>query len=496
MTKPSELHAVVLAGGSGTRFWPLSREMSPKQLLTIFGGVSLMVSAILRIEKLCGPEGIHIVTGERLFDEIRNHLTSEDRLSGTPIDYIIEPGARNTAPAIALAAAVVARKDPDALIIVLPSDHLLEDGETWRHTVRAAMRAAEEGYLVTIGLVPSEPETGYGYIKANMPLGLPGEAEDVHSVDRFVEKPDRGTAERFLREGGYLWNSGMLVARASTVLDEMRAAGAASPTPDAAAATEIVRVAEALAAADPAEWLTGELGDSYNALPAVPFDKAVLEVSNCVAVVPTSLAWSDVGSLQSLTELAKPDERGNVLVGRVTDVESSGIIGYSQDRLVATLGLKDVLVVDTSDATLVVAKDRTQDVRLVVEALRAIGAPEVVSTNSSLRPWGSWTLLMKGDGFQIKSIDVKAGHRLSLQSHARRSEHWVVVEGSARVERDGEVIELANGESVYLPLGAVHRLENPGPGPLKVVEVAVGEYLGEDDIMRFEDDWGRLKETT
>lgn len=489
----SSLHAVVLAGGSGTRFWPLSREMSPKQLLTIFGGVSLMTAAILRVKGLCAPEGVHIVTGERLFDEIRNHLTSEELLQGIAIDYIVEPGARNTAAAIALAAAVVARQDPDALIIVLPSDHLLEDGEAWRDTVRAAMAAAELGSLVTIGLVPATPETGYGYIKSGRLCGI-AEAPAVRLVDRFVEKPDRESAERFLAEGGYLWNSGMLIARAQTVLDELHLAGSSGATSAAQAAGEIVEVVEMLAATDPSEWLQGRLLEAYNALPAVPFDKAVLEVSARVAVVPTSMRWSDVGSLLSLEELASHDDHGNVLIGRVTDVDSSGVIGYSQDRLVATLGLKDVVVIDTSDATLIVAKDRVQDVRLVVDALRAHGAPEVVSASSSLRPWGSWTLLNKGEGFQIKSIDVKPGQRLSLQSHTRRSEHWVVVEGVAKVQRDDETIELGTNESVFLPAGAVHRLENAGTSLLKVIEVAVGEYLGEDDIVRYEDDWGRQKE--
>ncbi|MRR11183.1 cupin domain-containing protein, partial [bacterium] len=265
-------------------------------------------------------------------------------------------------------------------------------------------------------------------------------------------------------------------------------------TPAAAAAGEIADVVEMLAAADPSEWLHGRLLEAYNALPAVPFDKAVLEVSEHVAVVPTEMQWSDVGSLLSLEELADPDERDNVLIGRVTDVDSTGVIGYSQDRLVATLGLEDVVVVDTSDATLVVAKDRVQDVRLVVDALRAQNAPEVVSASSSLRPWGSWTLLNKGQGFQIKSIDVKPGQRLSLQSHTKRSEHWVVVEGTAKVQRNDETIELATNESVFLPAGAVHRLENAGTSLLKVIEVAVGEYLGEDDIVRYEDDWGRQKE--
>jgi mannose-1-phosphate guanylyltransferase/mannose-6-phosphate isomerase len=490
--EPHSIHAVVLAGGSGSRFWPLSRELSPKQMLSIFGGVSLLARAIGRIRPLAGGEGIHVVTGERLFDELRNHLRSQPELAHVCIDYMVEPSGRNTAPALALASAAIVCEDADAIVVMLPSDHLLEEGERWLDTLHTAVDLAEMGYLVTIGLRPSRPETGYGYIGAGTPIEGVRHGEAVgHAAAAFVEKPDQATAERLFAHGGYLWNSGMLVAKASVVLDELRAAGDAAVTPASADGRRIAETAERLAALPRSEWLSDEGRALYEALPSVPFDKAALEVSGRVAVVPTDLEWSDVGSLLSIESLGEPDERGNVLVGRVVDVDSSGVIGYSADRLVATLGLQDVVVVDTADATLVAAKDRLQDVRLIVDVLKGQGAAEVVSARSSVRPWGSWTLLMKGEGFQIKSIDVDPGKRLSIQSHKRRSEHWIVIDGAGHVLRDGDIIEVRRNESVYLPVGTVHRLENRSDEPLKIIEVAVGDYLGEDDIVRYEDDFGR-----
>ena len=491
-TRIPHLHAIVLAGGSGTRFWPLSRELSPKQFISIFGGVSLLTRAVTRVSSMTEPGGVHVLTNERLLDELRNHLTAQTLLADIAIDYLAEPLPRNTGPAIALAAVHLLRLDPEAIMVVLPSDHLLEDGEKWERTMRVAAGLAGEGRLVTIGLAPTYPETGYGYIR--MGAEVPGHAEgDVagREVAAFVEKPDHATAEGFLATGEYLWNSGMLVARADTVLRELDRADERGATPESAGAHEIAATVRELAAEGPAAWTTQSARERFASLPAVPFDKAALEVSGLVAVVPTDIAWSDVGSLLALEQVAPADERGNVLVGNVCDVESSGIIVYSQDRLVATLGLADLMVVDTSDATLVAPRSRAQDVRLIVDALKAKGAPEVVETRSSLRPWGSWTLLLQSVGFKVKSIDVLPGKRLSLQSHEHRSEHWVVVEGEALVETDGETFTVASGESAYLPVGTVHRLTNPGGVPLRIVEVAVGDYLGEDDITRYEDDWAR-----
>jgi len=481
---PSETHlyAVILAGGSGQRFWPLSRELSPKQLLSTFGTESLIAQAVHRILPFTtGGADVTVVTNERLFDELRNHLTAQPDAELHHIRYIQEPFARNTAPAIALAAATLVADDADAIMVVLPSDHLLEDGAVWSDCIRAAAGAAADGWLVTIGIAPTRPETGYGYIRAAEVL--PGRAVGSavpHVAAEFVEKPDRARAEQYVAGGTHFWNAGIFVMRAARVLEELDAAGG-NEARAAAVAREI--------AAMPAESRTGEAARAaFETIEPISIDVAVMERSDRVAVIPASLTWSDVGSLLALDAVAEPDASGNVRFGRGVDIDSRNSIVYSTDRLVATIGLDDIIVVDTSDATLVLPRGRAQDVRLAVDALKALGAPEAIQPRSSLRSWGSWTLLLRAEGFQIKSIDVKPGARLSPHSHGHRTEHWIVMAGRAIVERGSERIEVGANESFYMPVGIVHSVENPGPGPLKVVEVATGTYLGEDDILRVEDD--------
>lgn len=479
-----DLTPVVLAGGSGTRFWPLSRELTPKQLLTVFGSTSLIAQAIERVDRFAEPGATLVLTSEALLREIRDHVAGA---VGSTVEVLAEPSARNTAPAVALAAAYALTRNPDAIIAMVPSDHLLDANDRWEHALRTAADAARAGWIVTLGLTPDAPDTAYGYIR-------PGSAIEsrpaVRVVDSFLEKPDHDTAEVLVSEG-CLWNSGMLVARADTILAELEAAGEAAATLDSSHGRLISAVARDLAAVDPGLWPACDVRDRYDALPAVQFDRAVLEVSRRVAVVGLDVAWSDVGSLLSLSRLNAADERGNVLVGRVTDIDSHGTIAYSADRLLATLGLQDVLVVDTADATLVASKDRAQDVRLLVDALKASGAPEVVSSRSAQRPWGSWTQLLRSDGFLVKTIEVTPGKRLSLQSHAHRSEHWIVVEGRARVEIDDTIVEAGPGHSVDIPVGSVHRLSSVGDTTLRIIEIALGSYLSEDDIVRYEDDWAR-----
>ena len=483
--KRSHLYATILAGGSGQRFWPLSRELNPKQLLSMFGTESLIAAAVHRILPFAdGGSSVVVATNERLFDELRNHLMAQPDPELHAVRYIQEPVPRNTAPAIALAAATFVAEDPDAIMVVLPSDHLLEDGEVWSDCIQAAARIAADGYLVTIGISPTRPETGYGYIRAAEPLPeyAVGSATP-HVVERFVEKPDVQRAEEFLASGEYYWNAGIFVMRAAAVLEELDRAGGAE--------AQVAEVARWIASQTPAEQHGEEARERFSALESLSIDVAVMERSDRVAVIPAPLKWSDVGSLLALDDVAPADENGNVRVGRGVDIDSHGTIVYSSDRLVATLGVEDMVVVDTTDATLVLPKSRAQDVRQIVDALKLLGAPEVSQPKISLRPWGSWQSLLSGPGSQIKLLEIKSGCKPSLQRHQKRSEHWIVVAGEAVVTRDEEVIVVPLNESVFIPLGAVHRIENRGEELLQVIEVQVGAYLGEDDIVRLEDDWAR-----
>ncbi len=482
--RSESVFAAILAGGSGQRFWPLSRELSPKQMLSVFGQESLIAQAVHRLDGIVDRDAVYVVTNERLFDELRNHLASHPDRSLHDLRYLQEPLPRNTAPAIAYAAATVELVDPDALLVVLPSDHVLEAGQTWHECMSAALRLAAEGYLVTIGIEPTRPDTAYGYIKAAdaLPAHAVGDALP-YRAERFVEKPDLPRAEEFLAEGGYSWNAGIFVMGAARVLAELEA------HEDTAAIAQTSRWLAAAQAAGAVD--ADEARERFGALPGISIDYAVMERSDRVAVIPSALKWSDVGSLVALEEIAPPDALGTVRVGRGVDLDTRDSVVYSTDRLVATLGVEDLLVIDTADATLVAHKDRAQDVRHVVDALKDQGAEEVVQPKVSLRPWGSWTSLLAGHNFQIKLLELKPGCKASLQRHRHRSEHWVVVAGTALVTRDDERVEVHANESIYIPVGASHRIENCGKVPLKVIEVQVGEYLGEDDIVRIEDDWHR-----
>ena len=514
----SNLHAVILAGGSGSRFWPLSRELSPKQMLDVFGTESLLVSAVKRAAHVAtggaraGKEEhgvIWIVVGETLHDEVRNHLKANDNLRGLDIRYIIEPCARNTAPALALAAATVRLEDPTAQIVMLPSDHICHDDEEWKAVVAAGAERAAGGDLVTIGLRPSYPATGYGYIRCEqceadahdgkVVAVLDAASPTVSKVERFVEKPDDATAQDYVDSGEYLWNSGMLIANADAILKELRRCGArcgaygeTDEHPDAYYSGKIASVAETLAQGGADAWQNPACRSLYENCPSVPFDTACLETSEHVSVVAADLGWSDVGSLESLADLAPADEEGNTLIGRAVDIGSHDTLAYSESgRMIATLGLDNVMVVDSADATLVADRDRTQDVRQIVDALKEAGAPEVALNKTSLRPWGSWTMLVRMPHYHVKEVMVLPGMRLSSQSHEHRAEHWIIAEGTALVTCNGGTITLEKNESAFLPMGAIHRLENIGDTVLRVVEVATGQYLGEDDITRYDDDYGR-----
>lgn len=497
------LHTVILAGGSGSRFWPLSRELSPKQMLRVFDEESLLIKTIERALEVMdeSQDGrIWLVVGEALLDELKNHIKAHESLADTPIEYVVEPFSRNTAPALALAAAFVRAVDSEAVILMLPSDHICESGRRWKEVVRAGEIRAHAGDLVTIGLRPLRPETGYGYIEVGEELlaAKEGRFVSVHKAVRFIEKPDASTAEKLVADGHYLWNSGMLVGQARTILKQLRMSTSHDAlNPNTMSAGQMASVAETLVEMGPDCWKMPVAQYLYKALPSVPFDKAVLEVSDVVSVIPAELEWSDVGSLTALEALTDPDEAGNRFIGNTVDFESHDTLVYSPDnattgsRLIATLGLKDIMVVDTADATLVADRSRAQDVRALVDLLKATDAPELAQSKTSLRPWGSWTMLVRAKGFHVKEVDVLPGARLSLQSHVHRAEHWIVIAGQASVTRNTETLTLGPSESIFISKGTVHRLENTGSEILRIVEVATGDYLGEDDITRFDDDFGR-----
>jgi mannose-1-phosphate guanylyltransferase / mannose-6-phosphate isomerase len=469
------MKAVILAGGSGTRLWPLSRERFPKQFLPLLGDRSLLQDTVERVRPLVGDD-LCVVAGE----ESRFLVAEQLRELGLdPAGRVVsEPVGRNTAPAIGLAALGC---DADQVLLVLPSDHAIRDGAGFRRAAQAAEAVARAGYLATFGISPSRPETGFGYIRLGDPL--PG-FEGFHAAARFVEKPDRATAEGYLAEGGYVWNSGMFCLAAGTLLGEL-----ARHAPELLEGLEDLRPFLESGRPIPA--------DRYAALPKISIDYAVMERSSKVAVLPVDPGWSDLGSFAALLELLPADADGNAVRlapgGQGVLVESCGNLAWAGKKVVALVGVKDTLVVDTADALLVCDRSRAQEVGRVVEALRAAGREEATLHPTVHRPWGTYTVLEEGAGYKIKRLRVDPGARLSLQLHHHRSEHWVVVSGTARVTRGRETLLLRTGESTFLPVTIPHRLENPGSIPLQIIEVQNGDYLGEDDILRFQDDFGRSR---
>jgi mannose-1-phosphate guanylyltransferase/mannose-6-phosphate isomerase len=475
----NHLYPVIMAGGSGTRFWPLSRQLFPKQLLRIMGNETLIQQTMRRVICATAPDRVMISTNAAQAESIRVQLGEwKDALRN---NYVLEPEGRNTAPAIALVALKLVRRDPDAIMVVVPADHIVKGQRDFDAAVSLASNLAGEGLLVTFGIQPIRPETGYGYIKPNRRTVLAKQGKlKGHPVARFVEKPNETKAAQYLKAGDYYWNSGMFVWRAATILDEIR-----RHQPALFLGIEKIRrliERDASQAAIDAE---------YRTLPSVSIDTGVMEKSTKAAIVPVAFQWSDVGSWGSLDEVASKDKAGNVVVGRVVDIDSRRSIFYGDRRVVATIGLTDMVVVDTPDATLICPKSRAQDVKKMVELLRDQGAPEHLEHVTVQRPWGSYTVLEEGPGYKVKRVTVNPGGRLSLQMHHKRSEHWVVIAGIARVTRGDEVFDLKVGHSTEIPVETPHRLENPGQDVLHIIEVQNGPYLGEDDIVRFHDDYGR-----
>jgi mannose-1-phosphate guanylyltransferase/mannose-1-phosphate guanylyltransferase/mannose-6-phosphate isomerase len=466
---------VILSGGSGTRLWPVSRALYPKQLLPLMSERGMLQETVLRVgdPELFGPP--LIVCN----DEHRFIIAEQMRQIGVePMAILLEPVARNTAAATAAAALYLADRDADAVMLVMPSDHVIGDGDAFRAAVASAAQAAVDTALVTFGVTAATPETGYGYIRRGAALDS---ADGCYRVAEFVEKPARAKAARFVAAGDWFWNSGIFLFSARSYVAELERHGPAT----LAACREALR----LGAADLAFFRLDR--EAFAAAPPVSIDYAVMEHTENAAIVPVEMGWSDIGSWSALWETGPRDARGNVIVG---DVEARGVSDSylrTDGRLLAAIGLTDVVIVVTTDAVLAVARDRVQEVAGLVEALRAGGRNETVSHPLVYRPWGSYESIDSGGGYQVKRITVNPGAALSLQKHKRRAEHWVVVAGVAHVTRGDETFELRANESTYIPVGTLHRLKNTGGEPLHLIEIQTGDYLGEDDIVRVADDYGR-----
>ncbi len=466
---------VILSGGTGTRLWPLSRQSYPKQLLALAGENTLLQEAVLR----AGDRAIFAPAMVVANVEHRFIIAEQLRAAGVnDARVILEPVGRNTAPAVAVAALRAVAADPDAVILVMPSDHVITDPAAFLTAVQAALAAASEGALVLFGMLPTRPETGFGYIKPG--AALAGGA--VHKVAAFVEKPDAATAERYVAEG-YLWNSGIFLLPAKGVLEALAR--------HAPAVLEAAR--EALAGAS-SDLDFCRLSEVFAAAPAISIDRAVMEKTDRAAVLPASFGWSDAGTWSGLWELSPRDADGNVRIGEVATIATHNSYVRSEGPVVTTLGVDDLVVVATADAVLVAAKGADQRVSELVELLKSNGSEAATQSPWVHRPWGYYQSVHAGDRFQVKRITVNPGARLSLQRHKHRAEHWVVVNGTALVTRDDELLTVRENESVFLPLGCVHRLENPAETPLNLIEVQSGSYLGEDDIERLEDDFARIEE--
>jgi len=468
-----KIYPVILSGGAGTRLWPLSRAVLPKQLLPLVTQNTMLQDTLLRLQGGAELMAPLIVCG----NEHRFLVAEQLREVGiTPQGIVLEPVGRNTAPAVAVAAHYLRALDPQAMLLVLPADHVIADVARFHQAIEQAALLAADGALATFGVVPTAPETGYGYIRSGQPAGGQG-----LRVDRFVEKPDRATAEEFVAAGNYYWNSGMFLFRADTYLREL-----ASWQPAIAAASE---AAVRLAYKDLDFCRLDEA--AFTSCPSDSVDYAVMEHTSNAVVVPADIGWSDVGSWSALWEVQAADAGANVTRGDVYLDEVSGSLVRAESRIVAAVGVRDLVIVETSDAVLVAHKDQVQRVKQIVDHLKKQERTEHLHHTKVYRPWGCYEGIDIGERFQVKRITVNPGGKLSLQMHHHRAEHWIVVSGTARVTCGDQVSLLTENESTYIPIGMNHRLENPGKLPLHLIEVQSGSYLGEDDIVRFEDVYQR-----
>ncbi|MCF6157494.1 MAG: mannose-1-phosphate guanylyltransferase/mannose-6-phosphate isomerase [wastewater metagenome] len=463
------MKALILAGGSGTRLWPLSRKNFPKQFLTLNGDKSLLLQTVERVMGIIPPNDIIVVTKSGYQFYVISELSTVSAAHS-----ILEPTSKNTAPAIALGIKYCLDTlgcNKDEVIFVSPSDHIIRPVERFQEYLREAEKVAREGFIVTFGILPTRPETGYGYIKCT---GYsPGSQQRYFKADRFTEKPDRETAECYMREGNYFWNSGMFAFTLGTILEEFK--------------KHEPQISKEL------DKGFDEMLSAFTQMPEISIDYAIMERSDRVVTLPLDVYWNDIGSWDSLFDVLEKDKDGNITQGDVCSVNTKGTLVIGNKRLISTVGLEDCLIIETDDAILIARKGEAQKVKDIVDRLKKESRNEIEEHVTTYRPWGSFTILDEGPRYKIKRIMIKPGEKLSLQIHHHRSEHWVVIKGVAKVTVGNEEKFIHENESIYISKSMSHRLENPGKIHLEIIEVQNGEYVGEDDIVRMEDKYGRIQ---
>ncbi|MFH0855152.1 MAG: mannose-1-phosphate guanylyltransferase/mannose-6-phosphate isomerase [Candidatus Omnitrophota bacterium] len=457
-------YAVILAGGVGSRFWPFSRELEPKQFIRLLGRKSLLQSTIQRLKGVVEPARTFIITNDIYFYEVKAQVA---KFSIPDKNIILEPLGKNTAPAIGLCARIISRLDEDAVLIVLPSDHYIKNVENFKQVLKKAVLSAEGNFLVTLGIKPTAASTGYGYIKVDSRRSL-------CKVEKFLEKPSLDNARKYFKDGRFYWNSGMFIWKASVFLEEMR-----KYLPELSRQLGSIKSVK-------------EVKRIWPKIKPISVDYGIMEHSRRIVLIPANFYWTDLGSWDALSEVFPKDKKGNVANIDTLNLDSRGTCVFSRgNRLISTIGVNNMVIADTPDALLVCARNRTQEVKQLVAKLKALKRKEHQVHLTERRPWGSFTVLREAGGFKIKIIEISPRKRLSLQLHNNRAEHWVVVSGIARVTRGRDVSLVRGNQSIYIPKGKKHRLENVSSRPLRIVEVQTGNYLGEDDIERFEDDFKR-----